>query len=244
MLGTGAAFPRAGSACSGYLIRTAKTTIWLDAGNGTFSRLQQQISFDGMDAIVLSHSHADHIADVTPLMYALGYETELSRELPVDIYAPAEVAPMISGSLGEGSKDIFDRVFRFHELGGPFQVKDIKIEPFRVVHPVETFGFRISDGSKLLVYTADTALFDGLAGHCRGADLFICEATYVHPVTCPPGIHMWADESGKLATEVGAPRTLLTHVWGSISVADAVKEAAGVADVRIEAAVEGETYEL
>lgn len=240
ILGTGAAFPRPGSACSGFLVRSDTTSVWLDAGNGTFSRLQEHMSFKDVDALVLSHAHADHIADVIPMMYALGYDEDECGNVPV--HAPPEVSDVLQAYLHEGSRETFGQVFSFTPLADPFEVGDLRFEPFRTVHPVETYGFRISDETGLVVYTADTAMFDELPDLCRGADVLIAEATYVRPWQLPPGIHLWGDEAGQLAGKAEVRRMLLTHTWGSIPVAEAVREAAEAWDGPVEEAGEGKTY--
>ena len=197
------------------------------------------MAYDSVDAIVLSHSHADHTADMIPLMYALGYDGECKY---VPVHAPPDVAGSLTAQLHESSRELFGTVFGFSDLGSPFEVGDLRVEPFPTLHPVETYGVRVTDGARTFVYTADTAMFDELPDLCRGADLLVAEATYVRPYELPPGIHMWGDEAGQLACKAEAKRLLLTHVWGSIPVEDAVREAAENWDGPIEAAGEGQTY--
>ncbi|HVE91609.1 MAG TPA: MBL fold metallo-hydrolase [Actinomycetota bacterium] len=240
ILGTGAACPRAGGACSGFLVRGENATVWLDAGNGTLSRLLEHVSCFDLDALVISHSHADHISDVLPFMYGLGFADEPVQDFPV--YAPPDVPPIVSAPLGSGSIDIFRRVFDFSTTGPVFEVGDLRFEPFRTVHPVETYGYRISEGDRTFVYTSDTAPFPELADCCRDADLLLCEATFVHPMPSPPDIHMWAEEAGQMAQKAGAPRLLLTHVWPTIPLEAAVQEAASAYTGSVEAAAEGTTY--
>ena len=240
VLGTGAAFPRAGSACSGFLLRTDRATVWLDAGNGTFSRLQEHVGYRDVQAVILSHSHADHIADMIPLMYALAYDND--EPCCLRVLAPPDVRRTLRGQLHESSQEMFDRVFEFSDLGDVFEVEDLRFAPFRTRHPVETYGVRVTDEYGTFVYTSDTAMYDELPDDCRGADILLAEATYVRPVEAPPDIHMWADEAGQLAGKAEVRQMLLTHTWGSIAVEDAVREAAASWEGPVEAAGEGRTY--
>lgn len=245
VLGCGAAYPRPGGACSGFLVRGGGANVWLDAGNGTFSRLQEHLSFRELDAVVLSHRHGDHTADVLPLMYALAFDPVPRSPLPV--YAPQEVPAALSAFLGEGSKDLFERAFDFRRIDEVFEVKGLRFEPFQTVHPTPTYGVRVGEGTgggPSLVYTADTGDFAELPAACRDVGLLLAEATFVGSETAPPGLHLWAREAGAIAKGAGVGRLLVTHVWPTHRPEDAVAEAREVYDGPVDAAVEGQTYDL
>jgi ribonuclease BN (tRNA processing enzyme) len=241
VLGCGAAFPRAGGACSGFLFSSGGTDVWVDAGNGTFSNLQKKISYRDIDALVITHGHADHIADVMPLMYALGFDPE-REPTSVPVYAPFDIEPTLATPLGGKSREMFATVFKFHQITRPFEVGPLTFHPFRTKHPAESFGVRVTDDGRSVVYTSDTALFPDLWGECKDADLLIAEATYVDRIQTDPGVHMWAREAGRLAKEAGVKRLVLTHVWATIDPQDAVTEAAEAFGGPVEAAIEGASY--
>ena len=71
ILGADGTYPRAHSACSGYLLQHDGFNLWMDAGNGTLSLLQEHISLEQVDAIFVSHAHVDHCADIYPFFYQL-----------------------------------------------------------------------------------------------------------------------------------------------------------------------------
>lgn len=242
VLGVGAAFPRAGTACSGYLIRSGETSVWLDAGNGTFSRIQECIDARTIDAVILSHSHADHIADVLPLMYSRAFDDSVDRTMP--LHAPPDVAKRFHGFLGSNGRMLFEQSFDVSEIAGPIEVGPLRFEPFRTVHPVETYGFRVTDGGRRFVYTADTGLFPGLAAECEGADLLVIEATYVEGKPGDGSVHLWARQAGAVAAEARSRHVLITHVWGDSDPQQAVDEAAQAYSGPLEAAEEGKTYTL
>jgi ribonuclease BN (tRNA processing enzyme) len=243
VLGSGAAYPRAGGACSGFLVASNGTNVWLDAGNGTFGRLLEHISYRDLDALVLTHGHGDHVADVVPLMYALGFDPELPPStLPV--YAPFDVAPMLKSPLGTMSKEMFKKVFEFRPIDRGFEVGDVRFVPFKTQHPAETFGVRMESDRAVAVYTSDTGLFPDLAGVCRDADLLICEATYVDGIEAERGVHMWAREAGRVAAEAKVKRLVLTHIWSTLDPDRAVAEASEEFPGNVEAAVEGNRYTI
>jgi ribonuclease BN (tRNA processing enzyme) len=242
ILGAGSAYPRPGGACSGLFVQAASARVWIDAGNGTFARLQQITNYRELDALVLTHGHADHIADVLPFMYAIGFDPQLEALPAVPVYSPGDVPAGLQWPLGGRSLEVFKRVFDFRNISLPFQIGDLRFEPFRTFHPAETYGLRIQQGDKLAVYTSDTALFPGLEDACRDADLLITEATYIDEVAADAGIHMWARQAGDLAKKAGAKRVVLTHVWPTLDLDRAVAEASEAFGQPVEAALEGTVY--
>ena len=75
VLGCCGSYPGAGGACSGYLVDDGTTRLWLDAGSGTLANLQRHCALDDVDALVLSHEHPDHWADVEGWVIALRHLT-------------------------------------------------------------------------------------------------------------------------------------------------------------------------
>jgi ribonuclease BN (tRNA processing enzyme) len=112
-----------------------------------------------------------------------------------------------------------DDVYRFHSLRpGTVEIGPLRVTTDRVAHPVETYGVRIEHAGSSIAYSADTAPCDALVRLAVGADLFLCEASYLDSDENPPGLHMTGGEAGEAATKAGAKRLLLTHLvsaWGS-----------------------------
>jgi len=242
VLGCNAAFPRAGGACSGFLVDGGGAKVWIDAGNGTFSNLQRVASWRDLDAMIITHGHADHISDMLPLMYAMGLDDNPPDE-PLAVYAPTEVKARLTALLGGGrSSELFAKVFAFHPLAGDFRVKDLSVRPFRTEHPIDCFGLRLSAENRDVVYTSDTAFFPDLVPACAEADLLIAEATYVGDVSADGGVHMWARETGRLARDAKVKRLVLTHIWATFDPAQAEAEARESYDGPLEAALEGKVY--
>src|SRR6266480_4965322 len=82
VLGKSPSWQDAGGACSGYLIEDGGTTVLLDCGNGVFSKLRQHLDYTELDAVLVSHLHADHFLDLIPYAYALTYAP---RQQPVPV---------------------------------------------------------------------------------------------------------------------------------------------------------------
>ena len=91
VLGSATPYPRPGNPCSGYLIRHGATRIWLDAGPGTLAALQEHTTPDELDAVWVSHLHADHVADLLPAVYALLF-ADLPPRKPIPLHGPPGTA--------------------------------------------------------------------------------------------------------------------------------------------------------
>src|SRR5215204_5282677 len=82
VLGKSPSWQDAGGACSGYLVQEGETSVVVDCGNGVFAKLREHVDYVDVDAVVLSHLHADHFLDLVPYSYALTYTP---RQQPVPV---------------------------------------------------------------------------------------------------------------------------------------------------------------
>ena len=73
ILGKSPSWQDADGACSGYLLQDGDTSLLVDCGNGVFAKMRRFVDYVDVDAVVLSHLHADHFLDLVPFSYALTY---------------------------------------------------------------------------------------------------------------------------------------------------------------------------
>ncbi len=208
------------SAASGYLVRTAATSLVMDLGNGTFGALQRHMDPFELDAVVLSHLHPDHCADVSGLIVHRRYHPEGPGEV-LPLHGPTEsevrlavaYAPSSDERVATDLSDVFAyRVFS----DGPARIGDIALSSAPVDHPCEAYGVRLEHEGRSLVYSGDTGPCAELVALARGADVLLCEATWTDRPDRPPGVHLSGKQAGEVAREAGVHRLLLTHVpaWG------------------------------
>lgn len=221
VLGCAGSFPGPDSACSAYLVEAEGFRLMLDFGPGSLSGLQRYASLTGVDAILLTHLHADHILDACSYVVVRRYAPD--GPYPVlPVYAPAGAGERLAAAYGLDETPL-DDVYRFHALEpGSFELGPLKIGVERVNHPVETYGVRIEHGGRVLAYSADTAPCDALVRVAKDADLFLCEASYLDGVENPPDLHLTGRDAGEAATKANAMRLVLTHLvaaWGSEAMA-------------------------
>jgi len=196
-----------GGACSGYLLRSGATNIWLDCGNGSFGQLQQHIDAEDISAVVITHEHPDHCVDIYGLHVLVRYGLE--REgLPV--FAPTGVEQHLGQLVGGDWGSAF--AWTPIEESDRVSLGDIDLRFSRTDHPPPTYAVEATAGGKRLVYTSDTGPGWSVDAFAPGADLVLSEATYLHGEK-PVEIHLSAREAGEGARRADARRLMLTHLW-------------------------------
>lgn len=229
--GSSSAVPRPGRANSGYLFDAGGCRIAIDFGTGAFSRLREQLEPTQLDAIVISHMHADHFFDIVPLRYALRYEMERAQPLP--IYLPPggiDVVNTIGNPLKE-SPDFYDGVFAMREYSPDetLHIGNCSIRFAPTVHYIPAYAMRIEAGSVVFGYSADTAPCDAVPELVRDAALFLCEAALgAHGKEHGQRGHLNAGEAGEMAQRAGVRRLVLTH-YSAKAEPQALAEAAAAA---------------
>lgn len=70
VLGFWGGFPEKNEATSGYLFESDTFSLVVDFGSGVLAQLQNYKQINDIDAVILSHYHHDHKADIGVLQYA------------------------------------------------------------------------------------------------------------------------------------------------------------------------------
>lgn len=234
---------------SGYLLQTEETTLLIDCGNGTLGELQRHVDMAGFDAMLLSHLHADHIADVLemvvhrryhPIWETEGYERLLPTWAPAE--APERLAVAYAPSAEDRQTESLTDIFAFEPLtdGAEFIVGDIEVKAIATQHSVECYGFRFTAEGRTLGFTADSGLCGAVEEIGRDVDLLLSEATWSHSVGAS---HMTGQEAGENAKRAGAERLLLTHIetWADT---DKIISDARAAFGDVEVSETGQVYEV
>jgi len=232
VLGSCGAWPEPGRACSGYLLEHAGTRIVLDLGYGTLPRLLAELGStagDGIDAVVVTHAHPDHMVDLHGLFRARRYARRDAP--PIPLYAPPRVFDLVV-ELEDGDRAAVDAVFAARPLPGcPYPVGPFLLQSWPLPHYVLNAGVRLTAPGLTVAYTGDTGPCEALANLGRDADLFIVDATDWHQQSAAPrgpSLNLTARQAGAAAAAAGARRLLLTHFWPGndrpLSAADAATQ--------------------
>jgi ribonuclease BN (tRNA processing enzyme) len=244
VLGCAGSFPGPESACSAYLVEEDGFRLLIDFGSGSLSALQRYAGLRAVDAILLTHLHCDHMLDACTYVVVRRYDP--SGPLPaLPVYAPAGAPDRIAAAYSQEEGPV-DDVYTFYGLQpGTFPIGPFSVTVDRVNHPVETYGVRLESQGRVLTYSSDTAPCEALVRLAMGADLFLCEASYIDGVDNPPDLHLTGREAAEVATKAGVGQLLLTHLvaaWGSE--ADTWDAASAAFSGPIEIVRPGSRYEI
>ena len=234
VLGCDGSYPAAGGACSGYLVRTESTTIWLDAGSGTLANLQRHVTIPEVDAVVLSHEHPDHWADLEAFVVACAHV--LGRR-GVPVYAPAG----LRGRLYHRTEPTLS----WHEVtdGDAITIGGLALCFSRTDHGPETLAVRADGAGRSLGYSADSGPDWSLEALGPGLNLALCEATYLRD-TEGRAHHMSARQAGASGRAAGVDRLVLTHLWPTVEPAASKAEGSDAFGREVELATQNQEYEV
>ncbi|GAC1300590.1 MAG: MBL fold metallo-hydrolase [Vulcanimicrobiaceae bacterium] len=217
VVGSSCSIPRPGRACSSYLFEGAGRAIVADLGTGSFAKLLQVRSAESIDAVVISHMHADHFIDVIAMRYALKYGTR-SNDRRVTLFLPpggdATLRTLVSAFARESHHDFIGEVFdvRTYEPQRTLAVGDARVSFAATSHYVPTFAIRCDAGDASVTYSADTAPDRGVAELARDSSIFLCEATLApEEESLHPRGHLSAREAAELAARGEVRALVLTH---------------------------------
>jgi ribonuclease BN (tRNA processing enzyme) len=213
ILGSSAAFPAAGGAASGYLLRQDGFNLWMDCGTGTLANVQRHVPHYEIDAILVSHEHPDHCVDLYPLFIARTFHPDALPKLPV--YGPEGVFTRVGGLEREGDggkmRDVFD--MRPVEPGDAFEVGPFRVRTRLLPHWVPNIGVRLETDGLAIAYTGDTGPDDGIEWLAQDADILVAEASWQDGHEAEQPYHLTSRQAAEHASRAGARRLLLSHFW-------------------------------
>jgi len=126
------------------------------------------LSLTDIDAILLTHEHADHIA-------GLGV---ISRKYGIPIYATGGTLEALweTRNLGEVDSSLFNEI----TPDVPFDVKDFKMYPIKISHDAaEPVGYKVSNGNKNVGIVTDLGYYnDYIVDYLKGVDAVLLEANH------------------------------------------------------------------
>ncbi|MFF5258438.1 MBL fold metallo-hydrolase [Actinomadura viridis] len=245
VIGCSGSFPGPESPASCYLIQAEGFSLLLDLGNGALGTLQRFQPLYEIDAICLSHLHADHCLDLCGYWVARTYRPD--GPLPrIPVHGPADTPRRMARAYDLEPDPGMSGTFDFHTLRrGPYEIGPFRVTTALMPHPVEAFAFRIEYGGRVLAYSGDTGPATELVELARGADLFLCEASFLDQPDLPGDLHLTAREAGEHAARAEVGRLVLTHLvpWNDAQRSLVEAKASGF-DGDIELASVGLSFQL
>jgi ribonuclease BN (tRNA processing enzyme) len=208
VVGCSGSIPGPYSAASCYLLEADGFRLVVDLGSGGLGALQRYADLAEVDAVALSHLHADHFIDMCSFWVARTYLAQGGLRVPV--YGPADTAARIARA--NDDPDVTGTFDFVTLMPGCCQIGPFTVTVGHVAHPVETFAFRFEYGGRVLTYSGDTGESPVLVELARSADILLCEAGFPDVPDLPPGLHLSGRQAGQHAAAVGAGQLVLTHL--------------------------------
>ncbi len=199
-----------------HLVRAGEASFLLDAGQGALRRLMQagQDPAD-LTGVLISHHHLDHLADLLPLVFGLGYDRELKARANLTLVGHpglGETWRGLEGVFGHWLRPAAGNLaLRLLMPGEELVLGGVRIQTAAGRHLPTSLAFRLEHEGRALAYLGDSEATDELAELARGVDLLVvnCAATDEAP---KPG-HLAPTPAGRLARRAGARRLLLCHFY-------------------------------
>ncbi|WP_285123772.1 MBL fold metallo-hydrolase [Lactococcus petauri] len=206
-LGVWGGYPTRDAGTTSYLLQSEEGfNLLLDAGSRAVTELEHELSPNDLDAIILSHYHEDHIADLGALRQYRQLQTVKPEILP--IYGHQENAYEFSKlSLENVSEGIAYDVENGTSVG-PFDIQFLK-----TVHPVICYAMRIVERAtgQVLIYTGDTGYFAELVDFSKDADILLADVYFFKDKAKMPN-HLSSVETGEIAAQANVKKLILTHL--------------------------------
>lgn len=206
-LGVWGGYPTRDAGTTSYLLQSEEGfNLLLDAGSRAVTELEHELSPNDLDAIILSHYHEDHIADLGALRQYRQLQTVKPEMLPIYGHQENEYE-FLKLSLENVSEGIAYDVENGTSVG-PFDIQFLK-----TVHPVICYAMRIVERAtgQVLIYTGDTGYFAELVDFSKDADILLADVYFFKDKAKMPN-HLSSVEAGEIAAQANVKKLILTHL--------------------------------
>lgn len=240
VLGSANAVPTKHRSASAYLLETNGAHLLIDCGSGTVRRLlEHEYSLGGINHVLLTHTHTDHVSDLVPLLHAkfvwelfakaMKAESPMN-EFPIDLIGPPgfenvirTIANVTDASM-LGGKRLPTFQVQFTEVTNTtLQRAEATIQTVQTEIGEENYppsvAYLITDADKRILFTGDVRRTEEIVAlatagrqgeQIPGVDVLVIDCT--GGTDMPPGGHLNPPYVAKAAQDMGARKVILTHL--------------------------------
>jgi len=213
VLGSGTAIPVPDRFPAGYVVEDRDTVVMVDCGPGTLRRLAMaNVGLERLDALLLTHYHTDHCADVAALLFALRAPQFAGRR-PLRIHGAPGLRRLVA-KLTEAWPWLEPRGYDLQLVEtapGPFEFGSLRVTAVPIRHTAQSLGYRIETTAGIAAFSGDADECDELIDLARDTDLFVCDAA------SPDGEkldgHLTPGLAAAYAARANVRRLVLTHFY-------------------------------
>lgn len=208
IIGYWGGYPKVNGASTGYLLEHKGFSLLIDCGSGILAKLQNVLQPEELDAVIISHYHPDHIADIGVLQHARLIQGFLGKEMQnLPIYGhhfdQTEFSKLTYKEITKGIAYDPNLVLNL----GPFKITFLKTN-----HPVPCYAMRFEADGRSIVYTADSSFKQEFIEFSANANVILCECNFYGSQNGSSAGHMNSYEAGELANKASAGQLILTHL--------------------------------
>lgn len=240
VVGSGTSIPTPDRASPCFHLALGEVNIVFDAGSGSLGQMARiGIDIRSITALIFSHFHPDHTADLVPFLFALK-NPELGASGSLTLGGPAGMKSLLEkleGIHGDWIRPGNVQVDIAEYEPGLYRFNGWSLSCARTGHTPESLAYRVDCGGKSVVYSGDTPFDERIIALAAGVDLLVLECSF--PEGPERKGHLIPSQAGEIARRAKAGRLLLTHFYPAAAAADLVTPCAARYDGEILMAADG-----
>lgn len=217
-------YPKGECSCPSFLITENDSRILLDSGPGSTRNIEMLSELKNL-IVFISHYHPDHYSDLTSLMYSsftnhnLGYLAD-----KVGVYLPDEKC-IEHDYLADQTREHYADYLEYND-SSIIKHGNMQVTFARNPHPRDTYAIRVDGEDGSVVYSSDTGFSNNkIVSLANGADILICEASYLKGFERKNDTHLFAHEAAIIASSAKVDKLYLFHTYPEIDKEEYLKEA-------------------
>ena len=203
VLGFMGGYPTKGVGTSAYLLESENFHLLIDVGSNAILALEKHLDPKRLDAVILTHYHPDHIADMGVLQHVFQLK-EPNKILPIYGHVESESHTLRGSSFTKAVDYTGNEPITI----GPFQIDFLK-----TIHPVPCYALKIREVAtgKELVFTADSGYLADFVSFSTDATVLLADTNLFQGQEGHQA-HMTSFEVGTIAKQAGVQKLILTHL--------------------------------